>query len=167
MIVRKGRAPSQFSILRVLHCRMQSSERGGLPVNSVFSECFAAECNRQKGEGSQSASSIDNLHLSIASQSSERGGPPVSFQHRDSPTLLIASLPNTHLKREIPRSPSSINNLHPFDSLAIVRKGEGRAPCQLQASIFYKPSSIALLLNAFIRKGRALSVSLSIDILQH
>ena len=105
----------------------------------------------------------------------ERGEPPVSFEHRNSLTLwqlhyqIIENGPQsassidipqhfdslatkcTQQKGEGPQSASSIDILQPFDSIAtkhnhpliaslpnaIDRKG--RAPSQLQASIFYNP----------------------------
>ena len=91
-IDRKGRAPGQLQAL-------------------IFSDlCITDKCNRQKGEGPQSASSIDILRP------------------------LIASPPNTIDRKGRASSSIFFNPLIASLLNAINRKG--RAPSQLQASIF-------------------------------
>ena len=96
----------------------QSRERGGSTVSfeHQYSQPFdslATKHNRQKGEGPQSASSIDILWPLIASLPkiiNRKGGPQISFKHRHSLT---------------------------FDSLATKDNWQkGRAPDQLRASTF-------------------------------
>ena len=112
---RKGRAPSQlqasmFSDLRS-HChQMQSTEREGPPVSFEHRyfptfDCITNKRNRQKGEGpSQLQASIfsDLRSRCHQMQLTEREGPPVSFEHRYSPTFDCITTKHNRQKGEGP-----------------------------------------------------------------